>query len=62
MIDKLRRVVTGHNAEGRSIVALDGPPRSIVETRSLDLVKYGLPTGPPRTTEIPPMRARARFV
>ena len=30
MIDKLRRVVTGHNADGKSIVALDGPPGSIV--------------------------------
>src|SRR5262252_6424975 len=37
MIDKLRRVVTGHNAEGKSIVALDGPPGSIVGTERAGL-------------------------
>ena len=37
MIDKLRRVVTGHNADGKSIVALDGPPGSIVGTERAGL-------------------------
>ena len=37
MIDKLRRVVTGHNAQGKSIVALDGPPGSIVGTERAGL-------------------------
>jgi len=32
MIEKLRRVVTGHDAQGKSIVAIDGPAGSIVGT------------------------------
>ena len=31
MLETLRRVVTGHNAEHRSVVWLDGPPGNILE-------------------------------
>jgi hypothetical protein len=37
MIEKLRRVVTGHDAEGKSIVAIDGPPGSIIGTERAGL-------------------------
>ena len=30
MLDTLRRVVTGHNAVGRSVIEIDGPPANTV--------------------------------
>ena len=30
MLDSLRRVVTGHNAVGRSVIEIDGPPANTV--------------------------------
>jgi mannose-6-phosphate isomerase-like protein (cupin superfamily) len=32
MADKIRRVVTGHDAQGRSVVVSDGPPTSIKQS------------------------------
>jgi hypothetical protein len=32
MFENLRRVVTGHDAQGKSIVAFDGPPGATIET------------------------------
>jgi mannose-6-phosphate isomerase-like protein (cupin superfamily) len=53
MIDKLRRVVTGHNAEGKSIVALDGPPGSIVGTERAGLGEIWITDGTPADNRNP---------
>jgi hypothetical protein len=53
MIDKLRRVVTGHNAEGRSIVALDRPPRSNVGTERAGLGDIWITDRTPADTRNP---------
>ena len=38
----MRRVVTGHNEEGKSIVAIDGPPSCSIEKMLGDYLSYGI--------------------
>ena len=40
----MRRIITGHNSEGKSIITLDGPPaRTIGEVRMLAVyLRYGI--------------------
>jgi len=38
----MRRIITGHNSEGKSIITIDGPPaRSIVKMLGVYL-RYGI--------------------
>lgn len=50
---KLRRIVTGQNAEGRSYVVLDGPPAEVLALRGHEGVQeiWTLPPGPLSRTE-----------
>ena len=39
----MRRVVTGHDEEGKSIVVLDGPQHNLLEKMLVDYLNYGIP-------------------
>ena len=40
----MRRIITGHNKEGKSVVSIEGPPaRSLGEEVGVDCMKYGIP-------------------
>ncbi len=61
-LEKLRRVVTGHDAEGKSIVVIDGPPGSFVGSGAAGLGQIWVTDGAPadnsgsRDTADRPMR------
>lgn len=46
-LEKLRRVVTGHDADGKSIVVIDGPPGSLVGSGSAGLGQIWVTEGAP---------------
>lgn len=46
-LEKLRRVVTGHDAEGKSIVVIDGPPGSFVGSGAAGLGQIWVTEGAP---------------
>jgi mannose-6-phosphate isomerase-like protein (cupin superfamily) len=39
MLNSLRRVVTGHNAAGRSVIEYDGPPANVIEANGAGLAE-----------------------
>ena len=53
MIEKLRRVVTGHNQQGKSVVAIDGPPGSVIGTESAGLGEIWVTEGTPADNRNP---------
>ena len=38
-MENLRRIITGHNEEGRSIISIDGPPARILGEDVEDYLK-----------------------
>jgi hypothetical protein len=34
-LPKVRRIVTGHNAEGKAVIAMDGAPPETIERKGL---------------------------
>lgn len=45
-LDRLRRIVTGHNAEGRSVVVIDGPPGAQIRAGAAGLFEIWNSEGP----------------
>ncbi len=46
MLDNLRRVVTGNDANGKSVVVIDGPPGNSLGTASSGLAEMWQTEGP----------------
>ena len=46
MLDNLRRVVTGNDANGKSVVVIDGPPGNLLGTGSAGLAQMWQTEGP----------------
>ena len=53
MIEKLRRVVTGHDAQGKSMVAIDGPAGSIIGTGGAGIGEIWITEGTPADNRNP---------
>jgi hypothetical protein len=47
MLQRLRRVVTGHDSEGKSVVAIDGPPGATIGTDAAGLGEIWITDGTP---------------
>ena len=47
MLEKLRRIVTGHDAVGKSIIAIDGPPAAILGSGGAGLGEIWVTDGAP---------------
>ena len=53
MLKELRRIVTGHDGEGRSLVAIDGPPGGVVETPRGGIAELWVTDGAPADNSTP---------
>lgn len=51
MFDQLRRVITGHNAQGKSVIELDGGPASQLEANGSGLFEIWLTDDPKAQNE-----------
>lgn len=50
MLHTLRRVITGHNAEGRSVIEYDGPPANVIEANGAGLAEIWIADRVPAAT------------
>lgn len=50
MLNSLRRVITGHNAEGRSIIEYDGAPANVIEANDAGLAEIWIADTVPAAT------------
>lgn len=50
MLKSLRRVVTGHNREGRSVIEYDGPPANVIEADGAGLAEIWIADRVPADT------------
>jgi len=39
----MRRIITGHNEEGKSVISIDGPPARSIGEEAGGLLRFGIP-------------------